>query len=502
MAIKPVIGHSKGPQYDVARAIGSFLGQMAEGGITLGAAVIKELMQNADDAGATEMSILLDERPIPAGFGDDYGRLTLPALLVRNNAPFRKNSDADWNEVDDFEALCDIAAGYKRSQSIAAGRFGIGFNSVYFFTDTPIIFSRREVHVFDPLHHIFNDNGWMFPLDDFPASASEAGPIKTVLDWAFPKVSLKHEKAFGEIAGAELDYHQAVLRLPLRQSVEGSKSLYHDCFQTLKDRHSLLDTMFDQAAKSILFLKTLTEMEFAVLKEGEDEQKMKIEISPNSAEFVEFLEKIEEESSHFEHGEHLKCEFHERSVKVNSPGTEPKSWNFLIKHAARFDCDEMVEMRERLDKNEERAIPWVSIAIPKESESLRFDGGSTPAWRVFLPLLEKGPCGCVLNGAFFVGPSRQRAEFRSDGSGEALRKTDWNKNLIEHSDSVAIINGTEETGLTVKKQKPITFDAVVDSLEDFDLNKTYNSPFGAVEIEEIKLNAEKNNKIANVKAKF
>lgn len=432
MAIKPAIGHSKGPQYDVARAIRSFLGQMAEGGIILGAAVIKELMQNADDAGATEMSILLDERPTPAGFDDEYGRLTLPSLLVRNNAPFRKKSDANWNGVDDFEALCDVAAGHKRFQSTAAGRFGIGFNSVYFFTDTPIIFSRREVHVFDPLHHIFDDNGWMFPLDDFPASVSEAGPIKTVLDWAFPKVSMKFDKAFGEVAGAGSDYQQTVLRLPLRQAVEGSKSLYHDCFQTVKDRHSLLTKMFDQAAKSVLFLKTLIKIEFAILREGGAEQQMKIEISPNSAEFDDFLAKIEEESAHFEQGDHLKCEFYERSVTVSPLEAEPKLWNFLIKHAARFDCEEIVKIRKRLDRNEERAIPWVSIAIPKDSESLRFDGGNTPVWRVFLPLLEKGPCGCVLNGAFFVGPSRQRAEFRSDGSDEALRKTDWNKNLIKN----------------------------------------------------------------------
>jgi len=432
VAIKPDIGEAKGPQYDVARAIKSFLGQMAEGGIILGAAVIKELMQNADDAGATEMTVLLDERPVPFGFENDYSRLTLPALLVRNNAPFRKTSDPDWEGIDDFEALCDVAAGHKRFQSIAAGRFGIGFNSVYFFTDTPIIFSRREVHVFDPIHHIFNDNGWRFPLDTFPAGASSAGPIKTILDWAFPKVSLKNEKAFGNIAGTGLDYHQAVLRLPLRQAVEGSKSLYHDCFQNISERHLLLNQMSEQAAKSILFLKSLNHVEFSILKEDGPEQYLEIEITPNPEEFNVFLSQIKEESTHFEEGDYFKCGFYERLIKVSSPEEAPKSWNFLITHAACFDNEEIVEIRKRLHKNEERAIPWVSIAIPKDSESLRFDGDDAPAWRVFLPLLENGPCGCVLNGAFFVGPSRQRAEFRSDGSDEALRKTNWNKSLIKN----------------------------------------------------------------------
>ncbi|MBT3368551.1 MAG: hypothetical protein HN416_15485, partial [Nitrospina sp.] len=431
MVLSPSIGEAKGPRYDVARAIKSFLGQMAEGGIVLGAAVIKELMQNADDAGATEMTVLLDERPLPSGFDNYYNRLTLPALLIRNNAPFKKASDSDSEEHDDFEALCDVAAGHKRFQSIAAGRFGIGFNSVYFFTDTPVIFSRREVHVFDPSHHIFNDNGWRFPLDSFPAGASSAGPIKTILDWVYPKISLKNEKSFGEIAGIGFDYHQTVLRLPLRQTIEGSKSLYQDCFKTIQERLQLLSQMSEQAAKSILFLKSLNHVKFSILKEDSLEQYLEIDITPNPKEFKIFLSQIKEESTHFGAGDSYRCEFYERLIKMSSPNESPKLWSFLITHTACFDDEKIIEIRKRLHKNEERAIPWVSVAIPKDSESLRFDGVDLPTWRVFLPLIEKGPCGCVLNGAFFVGPSRQRAEFRNDGSDEALRKTNWNKILIK-----------------------------------------------------------------------
>ena len=58
MTFSPEIGKAGGPQYDVGRAIKSFLDQMAEGNIDLGAAVIKELMQNADDA------LIPDLRPL------------------------------------------------------------------------------------------------------------------------------------------------------------------------------------------------------------------------------------------------------------------------------------------------------------------------------------------------------------------------------------------------------------------------------------------------------
>jgi hypothetical protein len=51
MPLRPSIGEAKGPQYNIARAIQSFLGLMAAGGIPLGSAVssynTKSLRQQA-----------------------------------------------------------------------------------------------------------------------------------------------------------------------------------------------------------------------------------------------------------------------------------------------------------------------------------------------------------------------------------------------------------------------------------------------------------------------
>src|SRR5687768_10937405 len=122
MTAKPPIGSGGGQQYDIARAIRTFLAQMsAEPGFRCGGAVIKELIQNADDAGASELSVVLDEREVPSGFPPEYECLIRPALLVRNDAPFRKGEDA---ESDDFLAICDVAGGHKLQRATAAGRFG------------------------------------------------------------------------------------------------------------------------------------------------------------------------------------------------------------------------------------------------------------------------------------------------------------------------------------------------------------------------------------------
>src|SRR4030095_10877270 len=134
----------------------------------------------------TEVTVILDERNPATHLPSEYASICTPALLVRNNKPFSLPQEIDQasGKMDDFTALRDVASGHKRTQATAAGRFGIGFNSVYFLTDTPVLFSRREVHIFDLLHYMFPGNGWRFPLDDFPSTgtkSSVAGSIKNVL---------------------------------------------------------------------------------------------------------------------------------------------------------------------------------------------------------------------------------------------------------------------------------------------------------------------------------
>ena len=100
------------------KAIRTFLEQMAGGaGFSFGGAVIKELIQNADDAGATELVVALDERDgddLPVECRDAYGPLLEPALLVRNDAPFRIAGEVPAGDQDDFTAICEVAGGHKR----------------------------------------------------------------------------------------------------------------------------------------------------------------------------------------------------------------------------------------------------------------------------------------------------------------------------------------------------------------------------------------------------
>lgn len=86
---------------------------------------LKELLQNADDAGASEIEYVLDTK----SYTDDHGPLLHealvdyhgPALLVRNNSSFTD---------EDFISLASVGDSLKRHDVSKTGKFGQGFNSV------------------------------------------------------------------------------------------------------------------------------------------------------------------------------------------------------------------------------------------------------------------------------------------------------------------------------------------------------------------------------------
>ena len=114
-------------------------------GYTDGFAVLKELIQNADDAGATEVRFLYDERTnedalsclINEGMRGCQG----PALWVYNDAELKDQ---------DFKNITKLNEATKVDETEKIGRFGLGFNAVYNLTDVPMLLSRNFFVILDP----------------------------------------------------------------------------------------------------------------------------------------------------------------------------------------------------------------------------------------------------------------------------------------------------------------------------------------------------------------
>jgi sacsin len=75
--------------------------------------IFKEMLQNADDAGATRLTLILDRRRLPFSslVGDGMRALQGPALLVHNDRAFAEQ---------DLQRVCRIFSTGKRERWPAA----------------------------------------------------------------------------------------------------------------------------------------------------------------------------------------------------------------------------------------------------------------------------------------------------------------------------------------------------------------------------------------------
>lgn len=94
---------------------------------TDGPGVLMELVQNADDAGATNVKFMLDQSHYPDGslLGPKMAQWQGPALLAFNDAVFSSS---------DLHAISRIGQDSKMKKPATTGRFGLGFNSIYHYT--------------------------------------------------------------------------------------------------------------------------------------------------------------------------------------------------------------------------------------------------------------------------------------------------------------------------------------------------------------------------------
>ena len=120
---------------------------------------IFELIQNAEDAGATELTFeLFDDR-----------------LEVRHDGrPFT---------AADVRGICGVGQGTKAEDLTQIGKFGIGFKSVYAYTNTPRIYSSDEhfriekyvrPYLVEPLAERAAETLFVFPFDRPEVSATVA----------------------------------------------------------------------------------------------------------------------------------------------------------------------------------------------------------------------------------------------------------------------------------------------------------------------------------------
>ncbi|MHB1433672.1 MAG: sacsin N-terminal ATP-binding-like domain-containing protein [Streptosporangiaceae bacterium] len=175
-----------------------------------------ELIQNAEDAGATAMWLEL--------FAD--------RLQVRHDGrPFT---------ADDVRAICGVGHGTKAGDLTKIGKFGIGFKSVYAYTDSPRIHSgevRFRIEAYVHPHPVGPPSGGPPSggppsddraddrADDDPTSGDRAAST-TLFVFPFDRADVPAEVAAGEIAaGLDALSGETLLFLRSLERIESSGHL-------------------------------------------------------------------------------------------------------------------------------------------------------------------------------------------------------------------------------------------------------------------------------------
>ena len=223
--------------------------------------IFKELIQNADDSGATEFHLVFDKRKhmdTGKGLNSMSKHLLGPALIASNNKPFTEK---------DYEGLKHLGTGSKRSDQESIGKFGIDFNTVYSVTDTPMFISNNKFVILDP-HLEFSDFGDVSEpggMVDF-CPGFEA-MCKDILDTFSLPQGLTNFKETG-----------TMFRLPLREGFSSRISNNVNLSQNIKEVEAQISQFRQIAGDCLVFLNNIKKINVTSIDEN-GQLKTEIEVS-------------------------------------------------------------------------------------------------------------------------------------------------------------------------------------------------------------------------------
>ncbi|XP_060944212.1 sacsin-like [Limanda limanda] len=398
--------------------------------------VFKELIQNAEDAGAEVCKFLVDFRvhkdPPESLIDPDMALCQGPCLWAFNNEQFT---------AEDWKNIVRVGAASKETQVEKIGKFGLGFNTVYHVTDVPSILSGNSLLILDPnvthlKKHIRTETNPGIKLDLsnqqlFRWFPGQFGPYEHIFDCNFSKQSPPEP------------YSGTLIKLPFRTEEEALQS---EISTTVYHKHNILTFQQHLTTNSqthLLFLKKVNALTLQTISSNastpprDDEIEAVLTVSKTvvsavripDASFVSKQDQAEKALLKLDG----KCEEVIDSTTVSvvqitsqqSGVTEVQSW--LLCNC--FGTDKSLKMA--LEKNREArfSLPIGGVAVPLNNNAKSGKLGSSQTDLVgqafcFLPLSIHTGLPVNVNGTFAVTSNRK-------GLWESGVKHDWNKALLQ-----------------------------------------------------------------------
>ena len=395
--------------------------------------VFFELIQNSDDAGAKQVKILFDytSHPCSSVLHKNMEGVHGPALYVFNDSRFTDQ---------DFASILKLSSGNKLNDTAKIGRFGVGFNAVYNFTDCPSFVSDRLVQIFDPLREyigpLSRDSGIRLRFTDDEAAISTFRDQFRVYQDIFECDILNHNP-----------YEYTLFRLPFRMNHSQLSDKVFNPDAIAKLQASILREL----PLLLLFLQNVNRIEvYERTRVGIPFKKLLI-VSKNECSTTHFLQ---ENRQYFETYLH-RVQFNSPNLPISPirtsdllsihcefPNKKHSQLDFLIAYAS--GVGECFDVLQRFNYSDVTFLPSCGVAIPINFLQ------SLPDYLIcklytFLPLPIRSPMPLHINGYFSLSSSRKNLSDVDVSSGEEVTdlRTDWNIAIVNDALSNALICALE-----------------------------------------------------------
>ena len=384
---------------------------------------LREFVQNADDAGASRFAVLLDLRectlPVPSHEAQESLQAGYLSPLMKECDRSRESlfifNDATFSDRD-FESVTSLGNSKKQTDDTTVGKYGLGFNVAYHYSDVVMFVSRDQLVVFDP--HQEHLPGHLPGLradytsrpfrDRFPQQID--GFVRAAAALDFP---LSAEEAFDG----------TLFQLPLRTEEDAKCSkISTECIDS-EELVAVLREFASSAGELMVFLKHIERIDIMIRRETSTEVT------------IEHLGKtlITNIDSALRHQrcllEHLSVQATTYTLKIEQSvqdhRAEQQSWLVHSRlHASPTASELATALRER---------PFLGAALPLHSTLSHAQLCAAGRPYCFLPLPLRTGLPVHLN-AFFALSSNRRALWSGDnetGGGDGVLRERWNALLLQ-----------------------------------------------------------------------
>ena len=371
--------------------------------------VFKEMIQNAEDAGASEIQFVIDWRNHPTEYllTREMAAWQGPALLVYNNAVF---SDKD------FINICEIAGASKKIDPTKIGRFGVGFCSVYHITDVPSFVSRNFYTVFDPnLLYLEGRVTSTNPGMQIDFKTNETESMKEFQHQFAPFCGIFQCDVFGDAKQCD----GTLFRLPFRTEQTAKHSRISQEFYSKERIDKLIKVFCSKAKTMLMFLHKLKSISLFELKQ-QSNMKCLLQVNKEPVKSEVNVSLVQMFKDNFQTGLALtlpSCQVREFFIMSN------KSKECWMVSSCLGDSKSLeIACSSEEDKG---LCPLGEIAV-KLDPTLLSPCASSSSLFCFMPVPIKSNFHFLINGYFDI--TRDRRSLKKDAHGNL---TEWNSALIQ-----------------------------------------------------------------------